>query len=172
VIVYRSISGFTKKYAEWIAQELQADLFDQKTFNPKKLADYAVVVFGGSLHTVGINGSNLIKDNLPLLQSKQLVVFAVGASPPHEGIVEEIVTRNFPNPPLNFKLFYLRGGFNYGKLDRQNKLLMSLMKAKLKTKKEKTTDEEGMLAAYDAPLDCTKKENVAEIVAYVKGILN
>jgi len=27
VVVYKSISGFTKKYAEWIAEELDADLF-------------------------------------------------------------------------------------------------------------------------------------------------
>lgn len=26
VVVYKSISGFTKKYAEWIAEELEADL--------------------------------------------------------------------------------------------------------------------------------------------------
>jgi len=26
VVVYKSISGFTKKYVEWIAEELEADL--------------------------------------------------------------------------------------------------------------------------------------------------
>ena len=30
VVVYKSISGFTKKYAEWIAHELRADLLGAK----------------------------------------------------------------------------------------------------------------------------------------------
>lgn len=171
IVIYRSVSGFTKKYAQWIAGELTADFCDARKIDIKKLLGYDIIIFGGGLHAVGINGVGIIKDNLPLLLDKKVVVFAVGASQPSEGIVEEVSKRNFPDQPENLKLFYLRGGFDYDKLDSKNKVLMTLFKAKLKTKKDKTADEEGMLAAYYTPLDCTSRENVAELVAYVKALL-
>lgn len=127
--VYRSVSGFTKKYAEWIAEELKADLFDARKIDPPKLQDYELIIFGGSLHAAGINGLKLIKDNPSLLAEKKIVVFAVGASMAKANVVEEIRKRNFGEEPLvNLKLFYLRGGFNFGKLDFTNKVLMSFFR--------------------------------------------
>ncbi len=32
-VIYRSKSGFVKKYAEWIAEETGADLFDGASFD-------------------------------------------------------------------------------------------------------------------------------------------
>ena len=109
VVVYRSISGFTKKYAEWIAEEVKADLFEAKEIRAEKLCAYDLIIFGGSLHAVGINGSKLLKKNLAQLVDKKIVVFAVGASPPKEGIVDEILKNNFSDEEQeNIKLFYLR----------------------------------------------------------------
>ncbi len=170
IVVYRSISGFTKRYAQWIAEELTADFCDARKIEAQTLRSYDVVVFGGSLHASGIIGLNLIKDNAQLLAGKKIVVFAVGASLPSEQLVEEVKKYNFPKSP-DMKLFYLRGGFNFDKLDQSSKVLMMLFKARIKIKKQKTPDEEEMLAAYDIPLDCTKKESVQELVEYVKSLL-
>src|SRR3989304_7264060 len=95
LVIYKSISGFTKKYAQWIAEELQADLYDAKDFDPSKFPDYRVVVFGGSLHAVGINGVGIIKENLPLLEGKKVIIFGVGASPPRENVLDELKNKNF-----------------------------------------------------------------------------
>jgi menaquinone-dependent protoporphyrinogen IX oxidase len=168
VVVYRSISGFTKKYAEWIAQECKADLFDARTISTEKLLEYSIIIFGGSLHAVGINGLNLVKESLPKLMDKKIVVFAVGASPPTEGILSKILERNFSGIDTgNLKLFYLRGGFNFGKLDLTNKILMALFRVRISFKKKKTPDEKGMLAAYSKPIDCTRRENIRELVDYI-----
>jgi len=169
VVVYRSISGFTKKYALWIAEELSADLYDSRKIDAKKLLDYDVIVFGGSLHAVGINGLSLIKNNKQRLADKKIVVFAVGASPSTKNLVEVIKKHNFIEMP-NLKLFYLRGGFNFAKLDLTNKILMMLFKVRIKMKKEKTPDEVGMLTAYSKPLDCTRKENIKAIVEYARSL--
>lgn len=69
------------------------------------------------------------------------------------------------------KFFYLRGGFNYNKLPLFDKVVMTLLKWKLKTKKkeELTPDDIGMLEAYDKPVDFTRKSNIEEIVAYVNS---
>jgi len=171
VVVYRSISGFTKKYAEWIAEELNADLFEAREIKEEKLREYDLIIFGGSLHAVGINGIKLVKQNISQLANKKIVVFAVGASPPKEGITDEIRKSNFPEEEQkNLKLYYLRGGFKFSKLDFTNKIIMTLFRARLSIKKKKTPDEKGMLAAYSKPIDCTKKENIKEIIEYAKSL--
>jgi flavodoxin len=169
LVIYKSLSGFTEKYAQWIAEELHADLYSLKDFNPAKFADYQVIVFGRSLHAVGINGVKIIRENLPKLAGKKVIVFGVGASPPKENVLDEVKNKNFtPEEQQNITFYYLRGGFNYNKLNWPNKFLMSLMKLKIKTKKNLNSDEIGLLAAYDKPLDCTRKENIKPLVVYAQ----
>lgn len=173
VVIYRSISGFTKKYAAWIAEDLQADLYDTRKVNAEKLANYDLIVFGGSLHAAGINGVELLKRNLQRFADKKIILFAVGASPASENVLEEIKNQNFSAEEQQIiTFFYLRGGFDYRKLDWFNKFLMSLLKVKLRLKKTRTSDEVGMLAAYSKPLDCTKKANIKPIVEHAQRVLH
>jgi menaquinone-dependent protoporphyrinogen IX oxidase len=171
IVVYRSLSGFTEKYSQWIAEELKADLFDAREIQGQKLGEYDVIIFGGSLHAVGINGIRILKENLSVLADKKIIVFAVGASAPKEGIVDEIRERNFYGEQKNLRLYYLRGGFNFSKLDFSNKVLMALFRVRVSMKRKKTPDEKGMLAAYSKPIDCTRKENIKEIVEYVQSFV-
>ena len=77
-MIYKSISGFTKKYAEWIAEELKADLLEYKNTNIDQLRIYDLIIFGGSLHAVGISGVNIIKKNLHILTDKKIIIFTTG----------------------------------------------------------------------------------------------
>jgi len=172
VVVYKSKTGFAKKYAVWLAEELSADLFEASRVNINQLSGYDTVIYGGSLHAVGIIGLQLITNNIEKLKDKKLVVFATGASPSSEAVIEEIIANNIPPGKRDIiKLFYLRGGFNYDKLPLGDKVLMTLLKWKIKTKKKQkkalTRDEKGMLAAYSKPVDFTKKEFISEIVKFV-----
>lgn len=63
VVVYKSISGFTKKYAEWIAEELETDLLRLEKNDIDILLKYDIIIYGGCLHAVGISGVNIIKNN-------------------------------------------------------------------------------------------------------------
>ena len=47
---------------------------------------------------------------------------------------------------------------------------MTLLKWKIKLKRHKTPDEKGMLAAYSKPMDFTKKENIKELLEYVRSL--
>jgi menaquinone-dependent protoporphyrinogen IX oxidase len=169
LVLYKTTSGYTKKYAQWISGALSADLSETKNFDHSKLQDYDLIIFGGSLHAVGISGVKVIKENLPRLTGKKLVVFAVGASPPRENILQEVINNNFTaEQQKSIKFFYLRGGFDYSKLDLPNKFLMILMRVwlLLKKKEKRTPDETGMLAAFSKPIDCTRKENITGIIQY------
>ena len=173
-VIYKSKTGFVKRYAVWLAEELSADLLEASKVNINQLREYEIVIFGGSLHAVGIIGLELITKNIEKLEGKKLVVFATGASPSSEAVIEEIITNNIPpDQRSKIKFFYLRGGFNYDKLPLGDKVLMTLLKWKIRNKKKKkeelTRDEKGMLAAYSKPVDFTKKDHINEIVEYVNS---
>ncbi len=170
IVVYKSISGFTKKYAGWIAQELQSDIFNIKDTNIKKLQDYDLIVFGGSLHAAGISGIGMIKNNLKKLSGKKIVVFATGASPLRENMLSEVLDHNFSKEDQEkIRFYYFRGGFDFNKLNLTNKILMILFKWIIKSKKEKTDDENEMLSAYSKPLDFTKKDYIKELIEYANS---
>ena len=171
VVVYKSISGFTKKYAEWISEELRADLLRLEKIDISTLRKYDIIIYGGSLHAVGISGVNIIKNNLNKLRDKNIIIFTTGASLPKESIVSEVKGSNFSvKEQKQIQFYYFRGGFDFNKLDLVNKILMTLLKWKIKLKRHKTLDEKGMLAAYSKSMDFTKKENIQELLEYVRSL--
>lgn len=169
VVVYKSISGFTKKYAEWIAQELRADILVVKRLDIDKLLKYNTIIYGGSLHAAGISGVNIIKNNLNKLRNKNIIIFTTGASPPKTNTISEVRDINFSvEEQKQIQFYYFRGGFDFNKLNFINKILMTLFKWKTQLKRDKTSDDKGMLAVYSKPMDFTKKENIKELLEYVR----
>lgn len=172
IVVYKSKSGFAKTYAQWIAEDLGADINEAKNVTIDSLRAYDTIIYGGGLYAVGINGVKLITGNLEKLQGKKIAVFATGATPPRQEDIDKVRDMNFtPEQQKQIRFFYLRGGFDYSKLKLIDKILMILLKLKIKAKKQsdRLPDEKGMLAAYDKPADFTRKKNIEELVAYVKA---
>lgn len=174
IVLYKSKSGFVKKYAQWIAEELSADIFDVSQVNAGLLSSYDTVVFGGSLHAVGINGIKIIKKNFDKIKNKNLIVFASGASLPSEKVLQIVADNNFtPQEQKHIKFYYLRGGFDYNKLPPFDKFLMTLMKVKIEGKKKRNEkleqDDIGMLALFEKPEDFTRKEYISELVNYARS---
>jgi menaquinone-dependent protoporphyrinogen IX oxidase len=170
LVVYRSKTGFTKKYAEWIAEELDADLKHAADVSTETLLNYENIVYGGGLYAAGINGIGLIKTNLPKLRSKKIAVFATGCTPPRQATTQEIMDKNFSASELQrLHFFYMRGGFDYSRLGLVDKIAMSLLKIKLKNKKHPTADDKGMLALYGHPVDFSSRRNIQPLVDYMRS---
>jgi hypothetical protein len=170
IVVYSSISGFTKRYAGWIAEELGTKALALREFNAAAAKPYDTIIYGGNLLAVGINGLKKFKQIICGLENKTIVIFACGASPGRKEDLENVVRRNFTETERpHFPFFYLRSGFDFNKLDPANKILMSFMKMKLSRIKNRTEDEEGMLAAFDKPTDFSKKENIKSLVEFCRS---
>ncbi|GLC32648.1 flavodoxin domain-containing protein [Clostridium omnivorum] len=172
VIIYKSKTGFTKKYAQWIAEALSADVFDATKVDIDMIKQYDNIIYGGSLYAAGITGLKFITKNFDKLKDKKLVIFATGASPSSQRVIDEVVSKNFTSEQQKYiKFFYFRGGFDYKKLNFFDKFLMNLLKLKIKSKaKDKLTkDEIGMLSIYDRPTDFSLRKNIDVIVSYLQG---
>lgn len=115
VVLYYSKYGATKQYAEWIAEELGADLVDARARKPKlrDIKDYDTIIFGGGIYSGGIKGVELITKNWSKgLSQKRVIVFAVGMAVDVEANREQCREINFEK-----RLIYWMDGEEYGMED-------------------------------------------------------
>ena len=64
VVIYKSKYGSAQRYAQWIADEVKADLFERSKITLNDILKYDTIVYGGSLCAAGILGISLIKRTL------------------------------------------------------------------------------------------------------------
>ena len=82
IVAYKSKSGYTKRYAEWIAQELGCDIKENPELSD--ILGYDTIIYGGGMYAGGFNGGKLITKNLDKLSGKKIALFAVGSNPGRE----------------------------------------------------------------------------------------
>lgn len=168
IIAYRSKTGYTKKYAGWLAEELHCDCKESPSVS--ELLSYDTIIYGGGLYMGKISGIGLITKNFDRLKEKKLIIFAVGMGPGREEELKTLWKNNLPTAELSDSIstFYLRGGFDYRKLSLKNKFLMyGLKKMYLERKENPTEDDKGMLAMYDVPQDFTDRSELDEILKFL-----
>ena len=168
-VIYKTIYGTTKRYAEWIAEELNASLFEASKIKAKQLTSYDVVVYGGGLYASGITGARLVANN----PCNSLVVFTVGAATPENTDYTDILKKNFTKELLSkIKVFHFHGGIDYTKLNLVHKAMMALVKKSVDKKPsgEREADDPEFLATYGKRFDYTDKSKIAPLVEYVRSL--
>ena len=166
IVAYRSKSGYTKKYAEWIAEELGCDIKEDPAL--PDIIGYDRIIYGGGMYAGGFNGVKLITKNLDRLSGKRIALFAVGSNPGREHEMKAFWDRILTaEQQKSIGHFYLRGGFDYDKLTAKDKVLMKMLKVRLQRISERTEDQQGMLDAYDTPVDFSDRKNIVPLIAFV-----
>lgn len=164
VVIYCSKTGFTRRYAEWIGEELACKVVSYEDRESIRLDQYDVIFFGGGFHAGKINGLQWLKEKLPKLVEKKVVVFATGAMPPEAAEVETAMKANFTQEQWNLvKAFYLWGGLCYEKMSFGDKLMMSVFRKMLKMQRQ-----EEMLKVVSASYDQASKEYLAPLFQYIR----
>jgi menaquinone-dependent protoporphyrinogen IX oxidase len=174
VVVYKSKYGHTEKYAEWIANELDADLFNYKEIKIEKLVAYDTIIFGGGLYASGFNGISLLTRNFGALKDENLVIFTVGlASTDDKEIFRPIIEKNFTEEMRKkMQFFHLRGGIDYKNLSLLHKMMMAMLKRVVAKKKPEdlSEDDKMMLATYGDKVDLSDIKTIEPLVSYVKNL--
>jgi menaquinone-dependent protoporphyrinogen IX oxidase len=71
LVMYFSKYGHTKKYAEWIALELNGDIYNIKNIKSSILKNYDAIILGSGLYAGKIEGINIIINNYEALKNQQ-----------------------------------------------------------------------------------------------------
>lgn len=134
-IVYYSKTGFSKKYAEIIAEELNLKIYSLKEAKTKLLKNTEIIFISGLTATRIRKLSSILKN------FDVKYVLAVGMMDYSENYEASIFANNIQIPN---KVYYLPGGFDYSKLKGFDKILMNLLKKyyqQLKKDAEKNNKE-------------------------------
>ncbi len=176
LVLYKSKYGATKQYAQWIAESLNADIFEVAELKNIDFSIYDKLVYGGGLYAGGINGIDSIVKNFDKIRDKKIIIFTVGlADTKNQDNINSI--KNSINKTLPAELveksqiFHLRGAMDYSKLGTIHKGMMAMMKKSVSKKaQDKLTQEDReMLETYGKQVSFVSRENIDEIINTLKG---
>ena len=170
VVLYKTMTGCTQRYAEIISQNTGADCFRLGKISPKKVASYDTVVFGGCVHGGVISGLKKFKSIAKKCGNAKLAVFAVGAATETDKMVQDLISGNFPEGTGSIKFFFLKGGFNLAKLKQPFRGFMGWIRKMVESNPQKKPDEIEFLKMFEAGDDGVNEKNAEALVKYVKGL--
>lgn len=167
VIIFKSKTGFTERYAEWIKAEIDAELVPYKKRKRVELEKYDMVIFGSRFHMGMISGIGWFKKQLPRLAGKKTVVFATGASPSEAEELKNAYLQNFTAEEYRMiKPFYFRSGLSYEKMGALDKFLMAGFRSMLKKTEGENSEAYKTVAASH---DVCSKELIKPLLEYVNS---
>lgn len=173
LIMYFSKYGSTKAYAEWIASELNGDIYDLKNVNRHILQEYDTIVLGSGLYAGKVKGINLIVNNYESLKDKKLVLFTCGSDDYSKMEKINTVTTKLEkmipaNIMENIKLFCLRGILDYRKLYMNDKILMWFFKNMVIRKLPEGEEKKVFMDTYGKKTGFIDKNSIKDIIEYCK----
>lgn len=174
IVVYSSISGFTKQYAQWISEETGADCIDINAVNSEKLSQYDAVIFGSHVRMGDITHRKQFAQLSKNL--KKVIVFVVGGGPaennPEVSMIFKKIHKSIPQSAAEPQ-FYFRGGLNRGILPEderayleKNVKMMKVLSVILFPARKYLQNVVEMMS-HDG--DNSSKEQIAPLVAHLNG---
>lgn len=168
LVIYKSKTGFTQRYAQWISRELNCEAVPYKDRKKLRLKDYQTVIYGGGFFGGSIRGLKWLLEQMPAAGEKRWVVFATGATPPESPDVEKALKQNFTDLQwAKVKAFYLHGGLCYEKMGPIDKLMMAMFKKMLK-KSGETEALKNVQSSYDS----SSKDYIKPLTDYCAAPFN
>lgn len=170
LVVYKSVTGFTRQYAEWIAGELDCACMDLHQASEAVMSEFDTIVFGGRYHAGSIGGLKKAKRMFEGSQASKMVVFATGAMPAG---MEETIQEGWKNNLTTEELqriphFYMPGGLRYEAMSFGDKMMIKAFAAMLKNKKNQTEKERETAQVIAASSDLSSKTYITPLVSLLK----
>ena len=174
IVVYKSRTGFTKKYAEMISAAADCDICDFKSATAEKLSAYDVVIYGSRVHAGFIDGLKNARALFEASGAKKLVVFATGGTPnAAQDIVKQVWDANFSaEEQEKIPHFYMQSGINYEKMALPDKMIMKMAAKMMQKKPDKTPEEEGFSQAITQSYDSSSEEFIKPLTEYLAQLEN
>ena len=173
IIIYSSQTGFTERYAKWLAEELQANTLTIAEAQKKPESffdDYETIIYGGYAMAGTIHKVKWFQEHIDKWKGKKLAAYCVGGSPIENPEVEKALNSHFGEAKLaRVQLFYCPGGFNYEKMNLPSKAAMKMFVKMLKNKKDKTEEEKKMVEMVGQSYDISDKKYIEPILEYLKN---
>lgn len=164
IVVFHSKTGFTERYAKWIAAELGCQTVTDKEFL-KKDSDADLIIFGSWVMAGNVCGLDKIKK---ATGNRKLVVFATGAIPQElTPVVNKIRAAALADRP-DMPFYYMTGGIAYDKMGFATRKMLQMMCKSLRKKSDRNEEEQAMMEALRESWEGTDRKNIEPLLEAVK----
>lgn len=176
-IIFNSKTGFTQKYALWIAEETNATPIGFKECTKKRvkeiLSEYDTVIFGSRLHAGIIEGLSKAK-RLFGGEKNRFMIFTTGAAPADapetEDILKKVWEQNLTDEERGrIPHFYMQAGLCYEKMPFIDKIMMKGLASMLKKKKDKNEKDAALAKAIESSFDISDRKYITPLTEYLKN---
>ena len=170
IVVYKSSTGFTKKYAEMVAEELSCAIADYRTVTAALLSEYDTVIFGTRAHAGMIDGYRNAKKMFGQSTAGRLLLFVTGAMPNAEtDVVEGFWHQNLtPEELSEIPHFYMQAGLCYEKMCLTGRVMMKGATGMMKRKKDKRPQGLAVGKAIKGSYDISARHFLEPLVSYIR----
>ena len=155
IIIYGSHYGTTKQYAEELSKRTNIKAISFKKFN-QQINDYDNIIYLGALYAGGVLGMSKTLKKLNNISNKKILIATVGLSDPTDEVNKNNIRNNIKNQiPKEVlekaKIFHLRGGIDYSKLNFAHKTMMKLLYNAVKNlpNEKQTAEDRAMIETYN-----------------------
>lgn len=170
VVIYYSKTGFTKRYAQWLKEDLGCDCIPFAERGSVDLSRYDQVVFGSSLRAGSVRKLGWLKKQLPHWTGKKVAVFFTGAMGPDPQAVEQTVAKNFtPQERERIPVFYLWGGLKYEAMQGVDKWMLGVFRKMLASKKNPTPEDKLAAQMVASSFDKADRSFLKDLEAVLKA---
>ncbi|MBN1782635.1 hypothetical protein JW948_15980 [bacterium] len=127
IIIYFTAYGTTKKYAEWISDEIDAEIRSYREVTDSELQASDFLIIGSFVMAHRLIISKWLAKKEPLLKNKKLFVYSVSGAKPGARELDNIFKVSLPESLLNNAQTYQFGGkMRYEDLSGFHKLMMKI----------------------------------------------
>ena len=173
IIIYGSHYGTTKQYAEELSKRTNIKAISFKKFN-QQINDYDNIIYLGALYAGGVLGMSKTLKKLNNISNKKILIATVGLSDPTDEVNKNNIRNNIKNQiPKEVlekaKIFHLRGGIDYSKLNFAHKTMMKLLYNAIKNlpEEKQTAEDRAMIETYNKKVDFIDFSSLDKIVSEI-----
>lgn len=170
LVLYTTRHGATQRYAERIAQPLDALVKEAAYAKIARAKTYDAIVLGCCVYMGKIKGLDFFADHVQELADKRLVLFTCGLQDPQEPQVRETldgqIREALGDAAEGVAVFHLRGGLRWKSLGLLERMQISAMLSGIRKKpaQERTRTESLLLEAEGGAIDFADEADLAPIV--------
>ena len=170
LVLYTTKHGATQRYAEAIAQPLDALVKEAAYAKIAKAKTYDAIVLGCCVYRGKIKGLDFFSTYAEELKDKRLVLYTVGLyDPAADSVREELdaqIKAALGDAAEHVAVFHLRGAIRWQSLGLAERVMMKALIAEMKKKPEaeRALIEQQLIDAEGGAIDFSDEADLAPIV--------
>ena len=166
IVIYDSQTGFTAKYALWIAEKLECPFISIKDAHVPTLQHYKTLIFGGRLIADKPKGFDFLRKHLKDFEAQNIAIYVTGSGKEQDVTkLKQAIFKGTEAAADGIPCYFLHSGLNYDKMSAGERLLMKVFCRVLKLSGKKEVGEK-----LSKSFDETNPAFVEGLVAEVKAM--